>query len=189
MARDHAHARLSAGRARRVGSTRLELEVSIMEHETMMKVLTGPLAEEMLHSPLLARLGYNGLDGSPRVIPIGYLWNRTSFIMCTATMAPKVRALTANPKVALTIDTDTSPPHILLVRGTASIDIVDGIPDEFLEASRKVIPPEQWSAFEEQCRATYPQMARIAIQPEWAKLIDFETTLPSAVEKLISAKS
>jgi hypothetical protein len=28
-------------------------------------------------------------------------------------------------------------------------------------------------------------MARITITPEWAKLIDFETTLPSAVEELV----
>jgi hypothetical protein len=28
-------------------------------------------------------------------------------------------------------------------------------------------------------------MARIAIAPEWAKLLDFETTLPSAVEELL----
>jgi hypothetical protein len=27
-------------------------------------------------------------------------------------------------------------------------------------------------------------MARIAITPEWAKLLDFETTIPSAVEEL-----
>jgi Pyridoxamine 5'-phosphate oxidase len=161
----------------------------MMQHEMVMDVLRDPLAQEMLQSSLLTRLGYNGLDGAPRVVPIGYVWNGTSFIMCTAANAPKVRALTANPKVALTIDTDASPPHILLVRGTASVEIVDGIPDEFLEASRKGVPPEQWSAFEDQVRALYPQMARITIQPEWAKLIDFETRLPSAVEELIRGRS
>ena len=161
----------------------------MMQHEMVMDVLRDPLAEEMFQSPLLTRLGYNGRDGSPRVVPIGYVWNGTSFVMCTAANAPKVRALTANPKVALTIDTDTSPPHILLVRGTASVEIVDGIPDEFLEASRKGVPPQQWSAFEEQVRALYPQMARITIRPEWAKLIDFETRLPSAVEELTRGRS
>jgi nitroimidazol reductase NimA-like FMN-containing flavoprotein (pyridoxamine 5'-phosphate oxidase superfamily) len=160
-----------------------------MQHDMVMNVLTGPLAQEMLHSPLIARLGYNGLDGAPRVVPVGFLWDGTSFIVCTATMAPKVRALRTNPKVALTIDTDAQPPHILLVRGTANVEIVDGVPDEFLEASKKVMPPEQWSAFEADNRALYPQMARITIQPEWAKLIDFETVLPRAVDVLISAKS
>jgi hypothetical protein len=32
-------------------------------------------------------------------------------------------------------------------------------------------------------------MARITIQPEWAKLLDFETRLPSAVEELIRDRS
>jgi pyridoxamine 5'-phosphate oxidase-like protein len=157
-----------------------------MRRETVMSVLSDPLAEELLHSPLLARLGYNGPDGAPRVVPIGYLWNGSTFVVCTATMAPKVRALELNPKVALSIDTDTQPPHVLLVRGTASVEIVDGVPDEFLEASRKALPPERRSQFEAQVRSLYPQMARITIEPDWAKLLDFETRFPIAVEKLVS---
>jgi hypothetical protein len=31
-------------------------------------------------------------------------------------------------------------------------------------------------------------MARIRIVPEWAKLIDFETTLPVAVERLVAQR-
>jgi hypothetical protein len=103
-------------------------------------------------------------------------------------MAPKVRALEMNSKVALSIDTDTRPPHVLLVRGTASIEIVDGVPNEFLEASEKSLPREQWSQFEAQVRSLYPQMARITIEPDWAKLLDFETRYPIAVEKLVSPK-
>jgi hypothetical protein len=157
-----------------------------MQRETVMRVLTDPLAQELLHSPLLARLGYNGPDGAPRVVPIGYLWNGSTFVVCTATMAPKVRALEMNPKVALSIDTDTQPPHVLLVRGSAGVEIVDGVPDEFLEASKKVLPPERWAEFEAQVRSLYPQMARITIEPEWAKLLDFETRFPIAVEQLVS---
>jgi len=156
-----------------------------MQHETVMDVLRDPLAEELLHSPLLARLGYNGADGAPRVVPVGYLWNGSIFIVCTAVEAPKVRALASNAKVALSIDTDTQPPHVLLVRGSAAVEIVDGVPDEFLEASQKSLPRDQWPQFEAQVRAIYPQMARITIAPEWAKLLDFETRLPIAVEWLV----
>ena len=156
-----------------------------MQRETVIAVLADPLAQELLHSPLLARLGYNGPDGAPRVVPIGYLWNGSAFVVCTATMAPKVRALELNPKVALSIDTDTLPPHVLLVRGTAGVEIVDGIPDEFLEASHKAVPQDQWSQFEAQVRSLYPQMARITIEPDWAKLLDFETRLPIALEQLV----
>jgi len=159
-----------------------------MEHEDVMHVLNDPLAQQLLQSPLLARLAYNGVDGFPRVIPVGYVWDDTRFITCTATNAPKVRALEANPKVALTIDTgvDTTPPQVLLVRGTATVDIVDGVPPEHLEASTKALPPEQWPEFEEQASAIYQQMARIRIVPDWAKLLDFETRFPSAVADIVN---
>jgi len=100
--------------------------------------------------------------------------------------APKVRALATSPKVALTIDTDTWLPHVLLVRGTATIEIVDGVPPEYLTASRKSVDAAQWDEFEAGVRALYKQMARIAIEPEWAKVLDFETRLPTPVEQLVS---
>ena len=159
-----------------------------MERDIAMGVLADPLAQELLRSSLLARLGYNGPDGAPRVVPVGYWWDGSTFVVCTATAAPKVRALERNPRVALSIDTDTQPPQVLLVRGTASVSIVDGVPDEFLEASEKSLPAERWPQFEAQVRSLYPQMARITIEPDWAKLLDFETRFPVAVEKLVGPK-
>jgi pyridoxamine 5'-phosphate oxidase-like protein len=155
-----------------------------MNRETALRVLATPSAQALLQSKLLSRLGYIGRDGYPRVVPIGHLWIAGTFVVCTASKAPKVKALQLNPRVALSIDTETQPPHILLVRGRAAVEIVDGVPDEYLVASRKYIPAEQFEAFETQVRGLYDQMARISITPEWAKLIDFETTLPSAVEEL-----
>jgi hypothetical protein len=157
-----------------------------MQHEDVIQVLNDPLAQELLHSPIPARLAYTGTDGFPRVIPIGFFWNGAQFVMCTAPISPKVRALGKNPKVALTIDTNTQPPHVLLVRGTATIAVIDGVPPEFLEASKRYIEAEQWQGFEAQVRAMYKQMARIAITPEWAKLLDFETRIPSFMHRLIS---
>jgi len=157
-----------------------------MNAEDVMQVLRDPVAQRLLDSPRLTYLAYNGPDGTPRVVPIGYVWNGSTFVMCTATDAPKVRSLERDPHVALTIDTgtDQQPPNILLVRGDASVEIVDGIPDEFLEASRKGIPEANWDQFEQGVRATYPAMARIAVKPTWAKVIDFETRLPDAVRRL-----
>ena len=86
-----------------------------------------PLAKELLQSNILVRMAYTGTDGFPRVVPLGFYWDGTQFYVCTATNAPKVRALETNPKVAMTIDTNTQPPHVLLVRGTARLEIVDGV--------------------------------------------------------------
>ena len=43
-------------------------------------------------------------------------------------------------------------------------------------------------AFEAQVRGLYQQMVRITIEPQWAKLLDFETRLPTPVENLIKIK-
>jgi len=156
-----------------------------MRHDEVIRVLQDPLAQELLHAAIPARLAYTGRDGSPRAVPIGFFWNGAQLVLATTPKTPKVAALRAHPKVALTIDTTTMPPHVLLIRGTATIEVVDGVPSEYLDGARKFVPPAEWSSFEAQVRAMYKQMARITIEPEWAKLLDFETRLPSAIEELI----
>jgi len=160
-----------------------------MQQEQVMQVMNDPLARELLSSNIPARLAYTGLDGFPRAIPIGFLWDGTQFVMATATNSPKMEALRANPKVALTIDTNAFPPHILLVRGSARVEVVDGVAPEFLEASRRYVPPEQWEEFEKGVTALYKQQGRITIVPEWAKLLDFETRVPSAQEELVAQQA
>lgn len=160
-----------------------------MTQQDVIQVLSDPLAQELMRSNIPARLAYVGPDGFPRAIPIGFHWNGTEFVLSTVPHAPKVSALKANPKVGLTVDTNDFPPHVLLVRGTAAIDIVDGVPPEYFEASRKAIGPDQWDAFERQVRALYKQMARIKITPLWAKVLDFKTRFPTPIEKLIRQAS
>jgi hypothetical protein len=157
----------------------------MMQKEDVSRVLSDPLAQELIQSGIPARLAYVGPDGFPRAIPIGFHWNGSEFVVCTVPHAPKVPALQANPKVAFTVDTNAFPPNVLLVRGTASIEVVDGVPPEYFAAARKGIAPDQWETFEAQVRGMYKQMARIKINPLWAKLLDFETRFPTPIEKLI----
>jgi hypothetical protein len=91
--------------------------------------------------------------------------------------------------VALTFDTEVHPPRILLVRGRAELDVVDGIPDEYFEANNTYrMTPEQRVDWEAEVRSLYDGMVRVVVTPTWAKLIDFETTLPSPVEELVRAR-
>jgi hypothetical protein len=146
-------------------------------------------ARELLQSAQLARLAYNGRDGLPRVIPIGFHWNGEQIVICTATTAPKVRALSSRGDVAVTIDVGSTPSEAkaLLVRGIATVEIVDGIPDEYLAGSRKALDAEQAEAFAHQVRALYPQMARISIEPRWARFYDFGAgRMPSFLVELAS---
>ena len=160
-----------------------------MGHDDVFEILNKPLSQKLMNAAIPARMAYTARDGSPRAIPIGFHWAGARFFIATPPIAAKVRALEADPRVALTIDDTDFPPHILLVRGTASIEIVDGVPDEYLIASRRYVGDEGMPAFEQGVRGLYKQMALIAITPIWAKLIDFETTLPSAVEKLIAQQA
>jgi hypothetical protein len=118
-------------------------EVTDMRPEKLQEVLADPVAVELLDSEIPTRLAYIATDGTPRVVPIGFWWNGGEFIVCTAPLAPTVDSLRRNPHVALTIDTNDFPPHVLLVRGTASVEIVDGIPAEYFAASRKGGPVRQ----------------------------------------------
>jgi uncharacterized protein YndB with AHSA1/START domain len=136
--------------------------------------LNHPGARELLAAQPLVRLAYTGPDGFPRVIPIGFHWTGEHIIVCTAPSSPKVRALSARPHVALTIDTDQgTASRSLSVRGIAAIEIVDGVPDEYLAASAKDMDGEQARQFEAHVRSMYKQMARITIQPRWARYYDF----------------
>jgi hypothetical protein len=133
----------------------------------------------VLRSCALTRLAYTTSDGSPRVIPIGYTWTGTTFLMHTVPHSAKVSALTGYSRVALTIDTDTFPPNVLLVRGSAVVQIIDGVPPEYLDAGRRYIhDDQQYQAWEAGVRGLYKQMARIVITPDWVKILDFENRHP-----------
>jgi hypothetical protein len=149
--------------------------------------LEHPGARNLLDSATLLRLAYNGSDGFPRVIPIGFYWNGNQIVVCTAATAPKVKALSSRPNVAITIDVGDTPTEAkaLLVRGLASVDIVDGVPDEYIAASRKALGADQVTDFERQVRSLYDQMARISVEPAWARFFDFGAgRMPSFLTKL-----
>jgi hypothetical protein len=159
-----------------------------MDRKDVAEVLAKPISRELLESSIPARLAYVGLDGGPRVIPIGFWWTGEQVVMATVPKSAKVAALQQNPRVALTIDTqDAWPPRVLLIRGEARTELVDGVPEAYIAASRKVVPPEHFEGWEQGVRALYQQMVLITIEPDWAKLLDFETTIPKAVEDLLLA--
>jgi hypothetical protein len=155
-----------------------------MRHDEIAEVMNRPMSRELLARDL-TRLAYVAKDGTPRNVPIAFTWNGAEIVMCTSTNAPKLAALRAHPDVALTIDTEVHPPKILLIRGRAELDLVEGIPAEYLQMNGSYeMTPEQRVEWEAEVRSLYDGMVRIVVTPTWAKLIDFETTLPSAVEEL-----
>lgn len=160
-----------------------------MRPDEITEVLNRPLSRELLGRDL-TRLAYVATDGTPRAVPIAFTWNGTEIVMCTTKNAPKLPSLRANPAVALTIDTEVHPPKILLIRGRAELDVVDGIPAEYLQMNGSYgMTAEQRVEWEAEVRSLYDGMVRIVVTPTWAKLIDFENTLPSAVEELVRQRA
>src|SRR6266540_3293799 len=74
-----------------IGRLSYDQKMEPMTKVTDIEDLRHPDAEKLLHTPDPARLAYNGRDGFPRVIPIGFWWNGTDIVVCTAPTAPKVK--------------------------------------------------------------------------------------------------
>src|SRR3982075_4602101 len=102
----------------------------------------------------------------------GFTWNGSEIVMCTAKNAAKLPALRKNPTVALTIDTEVHPPRILLIRGRAELDVVDGIPDEFLKMNGTyTMTPEQRVEWEAEVRSFSDGVVCIVVIPTGARRV------------------
>jgi hypothetical protein len=138
-------------------------------------------SQELLKSKIPARFAYVWTDGTPRVIPIWFHWNGQEFVFATPPRAPKLKALVKNPKVSFTIDDNIFPHKVLLVRGTAHLQPVEGIVPEYVLAADRYFTPEQAQAWLGQVRTILRSMVRITVKPEWVGLLDFQTRFPSAL--------
>ena len=150
-----------------------------MAHQGSLELLTDPVAEALVGSANPARLAYTWMDGSPRVVPIWFHWTGDQFVLGSPPKAPKLKALAADPKVALTIDDNAWPYTVMLVRGRATVELLDDVSPEYELAAIRYFGPEQGPAWVSTLRGK--PMARIAVTPEWAGILDFQTRFPSAL--------
>jgi len=146
-----------------------------------LSLLQHPASQELLNSKIPARLAYVWTDGTPRVIPIWFHWNGREIVMATPPKAPKLKALARNPKISLTIDDNTFPHKVLLIRGTARLEPLEGIVPEYATAAERYFGAEQGQAWVKNLRTMISSMVRITITPEWVGLLDFQTRFPSAL--------
>jgi hypothetical protein len=147
------------------------------------ELLEDPLAQELLESTIPARLAYTWTDGTPRVVSLWFHWDGKEIVMCTFQQAPKLKALNTGDRVALTIDTNDPPNHILSIRGTAEVTQVEGVVKEYATAAVRYLGKEQAEAYVRSLPPSVP-MARIAVRPDVVVLLDFETRFPSALSSL-----
>jgi Pyridoxamine 5'-phosphate oxidase len=142
--------------------------------------LGDPVAQSLLTSTIPARFAYAWTDGTPRVVPIWFHWDGEQIVFVSPPRAPKLRALDDGAPVAVTIDSNEFPYHVLSIRGTATVERVDGIAPEYAAAAKRYFGDDQGQAWVDQF-PTDVQMWRIAVTPTWANVLDFETRFPSAL--------
>jgi hypothetical protein len=161
-------------------------EQQMTTQQGTLALLNDPVAQQLFQSKLPARLAYNWRDGTPRVVPIGFHWNGQEIVLGTPSDAPKMKVLQDGAKVALTIDTDTMPYQVLLLRGTVRVDTVEGMAPEYVAMTLRVFGEEAGHAWLAQLRPICPRMSRIFVRPEWVGLLDFTTRFPSALERAMA---
>lgn len=144
-----------------------------------LRLLDTDVAKRRLTSISPLRLAYTALDGTPRVLPVLFHWNGEEVVMGGFASSARGRALRVNPRVALTLDTEDQPPEVLLLRGNAEIAEVQGVVPEYETYMRAGMPEAAADAYFAELRARDVLMERIAVRPDWAAVMDFQTRFPA----------
>lgn len=152
-----------------------------MSSQGDLSLLNDTVAQTLLTSNNLAHLSYVWDDGSPRVVPIWFHWDGKAIVFGTPLKSPKMHVLPHHSKVAVTIDSMTFPYKVLSMRGTAAVSIINGIVPEYALAAERYFGKEGGQGWIKQITPLFPQMARIAVTPEWVAILDFEQRYPSAI--------
>jgi hypothetical protein len=147
------------------------------------ELLRDPIALELLASSIPARLAYVWTDGTPRVASLWFHWDGTHVVLATFRGAPKLRALKTGDRVAIVIDTNEIPNHVLSLRGAAEVTEVEGVVDEYAKAAARYLGRDQGEAYIRSLPSNVP-MARIAVRPDAVVVLDFQTRFPIALSQL-----
>ena len=150
-------------------------------------LLDSEVAQRLLAANIPARLAFTASDGTPRVLPINFVFNGAEVVMCGFARSHKNRALRARPDVAITIDTNDAPPEVLLIRGRAEVTESQGLLAEYAEAMRKGGDP-QVEGYLSMLAERKPLMERIAVRPNWVGVLDFQTRFPGGMAKRAGAR-
>jgi hypothetical protein len=142
------------------------------------RLLETDVAKRLLASKEMARVSYTARDGTPRIVTMFFHWNGEEVVLSSFQGAYKIRDLQANPHVAISIDTSTFPPEILLIRGKVDITEVDGLTPEYVAANYRYGGPVFGAARVSEVDKPGVRMVRFAVRPSWVGVLDFTTRFP-----------
>ena len=138
-------------------------------------------AQRLLASTELARLAYRATDGTPRVLPILFVWTGTELVMSTFAGSGKLPGLRRHPEVTVLIDRPGPPPEVLTVRGNAVLTEVDGVLPEYVQAQQRYYGDGSADWIAELSQKPDLRMVRIAVEPSWVGVLDFQTRFPGGM--------
>jgi PPOX class probable F420-dependent enzyme len=81
-----------------------------------------PRAVELLRSTLIGQLGYNGLDGYPRVLPVWFEYRDGEVLIGSKAGLYKGRALARDGRASMAVSTPERPYLIAVVVGDATVE-------------------------------------------------------------------
>lgn len=146
-------------------------------------LLTTDTARRLLASTELARLAYRATDGTPRVVPMLFLWNGTELVMSTFAGSGKLAGLRRHPEVTVLIDRPGPPPEVLTLRGDAVLTEVDGLLPDYAALQRRYYGDGSAAALEQLAHKPDLRMVRIAVEPSWVGVLDFQTRFPGGMAR------
>ncbi len=142
-------------------------------------LLDKPVAQELLHSKIPARLAFVARDGTPRVTPLWFHWNGKAITFASGAGSAKVKSLRRDPNVAITIDSEGWPYKMLRLRGQVRIEEVEGVVPEYELAAVRYYGPVQGKRWLDGRSQLGSKMARLTLEPAWAELLDFRELFSS----------
>ena len=156
-----------------------------------LSMLNDPIAQQLLNSSIPAHLAYVWTDGTPRVVPIGFTWTGTELVTSSPSNAPKLLALKEGDSVAVTFDSYTPPFMVLYIRGIVHLCPCDELVPEWCQAAVRMMGKAGAEDFQNMVngmlKAGVIKITRIAVEPTWAGIVDFQTRFPSGIEKGMEA--
>jgi len=152
-----------------------------------LRLLQSEQAQALLAAAIPARVAYVAGDGLPRIVPTWFRWTGDELVMPTFVSAPHVprgarrlTALRARPDVAVSIDTEDTPPVVLSLRGRVTVDEVAGVDPDYADSVRRYMGEEMAAGYLEMIDVPGTVMARIALRPTWVGMLDFASRPPGS---------
>jgi PPOX class probable F420-dependent enzyme len=82
----------------------------------------GARAADRLRTELIAWLTTVTPDGQPQSSPVWFLWEDGEIVVCSLATTPRVRNVRANPRVAVSLNSDAEGGDVVTLEGEARIE-------------------------------------------------------------------